>query len=139
VLGCVKDDAQAVAPYIDMLFNIIAANNPFQEVRMHNLRVLHYLSIDVLRAQAIIQWMKILKSLTFADHNCSLKQNQQKILNHILRLSVIGDIVKPITPQYLANFSFKFSTSTNEYWKLKMHVEAVQLLTDSVKNYRLGI
>lgn len=31
---------------------------------------------DLLKSQALIQWMRILKSLCFKENNCNLKENQ---------------------------------------------------------------
>ena len=69
-----------------------------------------------------------------------------KILNQILKTKTFVDIVQPVPQEYLAGLAYKFSNphtsiaaKEHEYYKLKLHVEGISLLTESFKNYKQGI
>lgn len=48
-------------------------------------------------------------------------------------------IVKPCSLKYLNNFYSLFSSNNTEFFRIKLHIKGLSLLTNCCKNYKLGI
>jgi hypothetical protein len=62
-----------------------------------------------------------------------------KVLNHILKNKILIDFITPVSQDYLTSFASKFEANEAQYYKLKLHIVALDLLTSSFKNYREGV
>ncbi|EGR30317.1 hypothetical protein IMG5_135140 [Ichthyophthirius multifiliis] len=154
LLKDIKCDFNLISDKIDIIYNQITNNSPFIEHNIENSQSaflqqinnaqniknkLYKLSINFINCQAIIQFFKILKSLTFKQYNIFITSNQMKIINFLLKNSLMQDILKPISVQYIMEFQERIYSQEKDKMKIKLHCQSISLLTMCCKYYRLGI
>ncbi|EAR93160.2 cation channel family protein (macronuclear) [Tetrahymena thermophila SB210] len=142
----IKDDGTIIKDIINQIINLIEENNPFNvskdKFSNQNWKQMKYkiyrFGVDELKCLALIQYFKILKSLTFAHNKKPIQSNQLQILNNFMHKRVLTDIVQPIIESYLTRFQIKFE-SQPEYLKLKLHTQGIILLAYCCKDFKIGI
>ncbi|KAL4442528.1 hypothetical protein ABPG74_006930 [Tetrahymena malaccensis] len=142
----IKDDGTIIKDIINQIINLIEENNPFnvskEKFSNQNWKQMKYkiyrFGVDELKCLALIQYFKILKSLTFAQNKKPIQSNQLQILNNFMHKKVLTDIVQPIIESYLTRFQIKFE-SPPEYLKLKLHTQGIILLAYCCKDFKIGI